>query len=71
MLVANQDCVSEREFQRVSDLVYRHCGINLHDGKKELVRARIAKRLRISGFPTASEYLDYALADPAMLVVKR
>ena len=39
--------LGEDEFQQVSDLVYQHCGINLHEGKKELVRARLAKRLRI------------------------
>lgn len=38
--------LSEDQFRRISDLVYEHCGINLHDGKKELVRSRLAKLLR-------------------------
>ena len=43
--------LSEKDFRAISDMVYKHCGINLHEGKKELVRARLgdnfpAKRLR-------------------------
>ena len=45
-LIANTIALSDKDFRRISRLVYDHCGINLHDGKKELVRARLAKRLR-------------------------
>jgi chemotaxis protein methyltransferase CheR len=55
--------LTEADFRRISEMVYRHCGINLHEGKKELVRARIAKRLRQCGFDSLSNYLDYVLAD--------
>ena len=59
-----QDIVlTEDDFQRVSQLVYEHCGINLHGGKKELVRARLAKRLRARNFKSFSMYLDYAMSD--------
>ncbi len=59
-----QDIVlSEKEFSRISDLVYEHCGINLHDGKKELVRARLAKRLRLGNFRTFPEYIKHVLKD--------
>ena len=34
------------DFERISRLVYEQCGINLHDGKRELVKARLSKRLR-------------------------
>lgn len=44
-------------------MVYEHCGINLHDGKKELVRARLAKRLRLGKFKTFPEYMKNVLAD--------
>ena len=43
--VIQEAALGEKEFCLISDLVYEHCGINLHDGKKELVRARLAKRL--------------------------
>lgn len=55
--------LSEREFRKISDMVYNHCGINLHDGKKELVRARLAKRLRSGNFSTFPEYMKYVLED--------
>lgn len=55
--------LTEADFKRISDMVYKYCGINLHDGKMELVRARIAKRLRANGCNSASEYIDRVLAD--------
>ena len=44
-------------------MVYEHCGINLHSGKKELVRARLAKRLRLGSFRTFPEYMNHVLKD--------
>jgi len=63
MIAIDQDTLTEQEFQLISDLVYRHCGINLHDGKKELVRARLAKLVRSSGAASVSEYLAQVRAD--------
>jgi chemotaxis protein methyltransferase CheR len=55
--------LTDRDFHKISDLVYEHCGINLHAGKKELVRARLAKRLRQGNFRTFSEYMKHVLED--------
>ena len=55
--------LTDRDFQKISNLVYEHCGINLHAGKKELVRARLAKRLRQGNFQTFSEYMKHVLED--------
>ena len=55
--------LSDKEFQKISNLVYKHCGINLHQGKKELVRARLAKWLRQNNFHTFEEYIQYVLED--------
>lgn len=55
--------LTERDFRKISDLVYEHCGINLHAGKKELVRARLAKRLRCGNFKTFSDYMKHVMAD--------
>jgi len=55
--------LEDRDFRRISDLVYQYCGINLHDGKKELVRARLAKRLRLGNFKTFAEYISHILED--------
>jgi chemotaxis protein methyltransferase CheR len=63
-LALQEVVLGEREFRRISDLVYEHCGINLHDGKKELVRARLAKRLREGKFRTFSDYIRHVLNDP-------
>lgn len=62
--VVNEVKLDEKVFQRISDLVYKHCGINLHAGKKELVRARLAKRLRLLKIDTFPEYIEFAVNDP-------
>ncbi|MCP4712120.1 MAG: protein-glutamate O-methyltransferase [Planctomycetes bacterium] len=55
--------LTEKDFKRVSDVIYQHCGINLHDGKKSLVRARLAKKLHSSKCETFTEYIDFVLSD--------
>ncbi len=55
--------LTERDFRKISKLVYKHCGINLRDDKKELVRARLTKRLRKGNFKTFSDYMKYVLKD--------
>ncbi len=62
-LLADDVVLSEDDFIKISQMVYDHCGINLHDGKKELVRARLAKRLRLGKFTSFPEYMDYVFAD--------
>lgn len=47
------------DFERISKLVYEHCGINLHDGKRELVKARLGKRLREGNFKSFAEYYRF------------
>jgi len=51
--------LSDRDFRRFSTLVYEKCGINLHQGKKELVRARLGKRLRETGFRDFNAYYKF------------
>ena len=55
--------LTERDFRKISKLVYEHCGVNLRDDKKELVRARLAKRLRKGNFKSFSDYMKHVLAD--------
>ena len=33
-LLLQEVALGEREFRQISDLVYEHCGINLHEGKR-------------------------------------
>jgi chemotaxis protein methyltransferase CheR len=63
-LLLQEVVLGEREFRQISDLVYDYCGINLHEGKRELVRARLAKRLREGDFRSFAEYLHHVLDDP-------
>ncbi len=56
--------LSDALYERISDAVHRHCGISLHDGKRMLVQARLAKLLRNSPFPDADSYIDHVLARP-------
>jgi hypothetical protein len=51
------------DFERISRLVYEQCGINLHDGKKELVKARLSKRLREGNFTSFGDYYRYVVSD--------
>jgi chemotaxis protein methyltransferase CheR len=62
-LLTDNIILSEKDFRLISETVYNHCGINLHMGKKELVRARLAKLLRIKGFTSFSAYIEFAIAD--------
>ncbi len=55
--------LGEKDFQKVSDIVCEHCGINLYKDKRELIRARVTKRLRLGNFKTFSEYIKYVLDD--------
>jgi chemotaxis protein methyltransferase CheR len=62
-LLANSITLSERDFKLISETVYDHCGINQHMGKKELVRARLAKLIRIKGFEDFAQYIQFVMDD--------
>ncbi|MDM8535295.1 protein-glutamate O-methyltransferase [Desulfobacterales bacterium HSG17] len=50
---------SEKEYSMFRDLVYNECGINLSNDKKELLRARLGKRLRQNGMSDFRQYYKY------------
>jgi chemotaxis protein methyltransferase CheR len=56
--------LTSAQFDEISALVKELCGINLHDGKQELVRARLAKRLRALGLEHFRDYLELLRNDP-------
>jgi chemotaxis protein methyltransferase CheR len=62
-LIVDSPTLTEEEFSHISELVYKHCGINLHEGKKELVRSRLAKYVREGNFQNFEEYLHHVLED--------
>lgn len=47
------------DFEFIIHLIYERCRIRLHDGKQQLIKARLAKRMRHHGFETLGQYCDY------------
>jgi len=54
---------TEKDFDRISKLIYDHAGISLSDSKQELVYSRLSRRLRATGINTFDEYLAYLEQD--------
>ena len=55
--------LSDSEFERITELAYRTCGINLKKGKRELVQSRLAKKVREGHFKSFHEYYISVVAD--------
>jgi chemotaxis protein methyltransferase CheR len=51
------------DFGKISRFVYDRYGINLHDGKKELVKARLSKRLKEGNFGSFGEYFKFVMGE--------
>ena len=51
--------LNDQDLGRIIKLVYARSGITLHEGKRELVIARLQKRLRALGHSSFSEYVRY------------
>jgi chemotaxis protein methyltransferase CheR len=50
-------------FEEICSMVHQLAGIHLHDGKKELVKARLAKRIRQLQLRNLDEYVAYVRSD--------
>lgn len=48
--------LTRKQFHKFKELVYNECGINLHEGKRQLLNARLAKRLRSTGVNSVDQY---------------
>ena len=55
--------LKDSEFHKLGRYVYDMVGINLHEGKKELVKARLGKILRQRDFRSFGQYYDHVLHD--------
>ncbi len=51
--------LTDKQFKKVSGIIYQLCGIYLKDGKEALVRARLMKRLRVLRMDSFDTYLAY------------
>jgi chemotaxis protein methyltransferase CheR len=47
------------DFEKIRKLVHNLSGIDLHEGKKELVKSRLGKRLRQGNFESFADYYRY------------
>jgi chemotaxis protein methyltransferase CheR len=56
--------LGQREFAALSEMVYRESGILLPDTKRELVRSRLGKRLRLLGLGAFEDYCRLIESDP-------
>ena len=54
----------ESEYRSIAQFIYEKSGIHLGDNKQELVKTRLAKRLRALGMKTYAEYFHF-VSDPA------
>jgi len=55
--------LTDQEFEKISVKVMDLCGINLHNGKRELVKARLSKRLRKLGLSSYEAYMRFVEND--------
>ncbi|MGD8564202.1 MAG: hypothetical protein PVG03_16800, partial [Desulfarculaceae bacterium] len=49
--------ISEEQYRKLVRMVYQMCGINLGEGKRELLKARLVKRFRAIGCRDVREYM--------------
>ncbi len=55
--------ISPQEFQKIRDLAYRTFGLELREGKEQLVSARLQKALQAGGHRSFSEYYEHVSRD--------
>ena len=56
---------SAEQFRLISERIYRFSGIRLPEGKREMVYARLARRLRSLGIGSFDDYLRFLELEPA------
>ena len=54
--------LSDEDFSRLRDIIYREAGIKLNDLKKVLMQSRLIKRLRELKLDGFSDYHDYLVS---------
>ena len=55
--------LTNTDFEKISQLVYNQCGIHLSEGKRELVKARLGKRMRSGSFRSFRDYYHHVIED--------
>src|SRR5437868_2987102 len=62
-LPGNEVRLAVREFEQISALALRACGIDLTKGKQALVQARLGRKIRHGKYASFREYYDHVVAD--------
>jgi chemotaxis protein methyltransferase CheR len=57
------EILSPAEFDKITDLAWRTCGIDLKNGKRELVQARLGRKVRQGHYGSFNEYYEHVVAD--------
>ena len=57
------EVLSQRDFNLIADLAFETAGIDLKEGKRELVQARLAKKMREGRFASFDQYYHHVLDD--------
>ncbi|MBF0242946.1 MAG: protein-glutamate O-methyltransferase CheR [Desulfamplus sp.] len=60
--------ISNKEFNTLSHLIYEESGINIHIGKMELLKSKIAKRMRSTKISSSRDYLNYLMNNKAEVI---
>lgn len=53
--------LTDEDFENLRTLIYKTCGINLTETKKQLMHARLSSRLREGGFESFKEYYQFLI----------
>ena len=55
--------LTDKEFQQIRDLAHTRFGLDLRDGKQQLVAARLGKKMRQGAFGSFADYYRHVTAD--------
>ena len=58
--------LSDKDFSRLKEFIYRECWIKITEAKRTMVEARLQKRLRGLGLTSFSRYCDYLFGPRGM-----
>jgi chemotaxis protein methyltransferase CheR len=54
---------TDKDFNRVREMIYQRAGISLSDNKQDMVYSRLARRLRVLGLNGFTRYLDILMTN--------
>jgi chemotaxis protein methyltransferase CheR len=59
----SRQSLSARDFDSIRKLAYAYCGLDIENGKEELVASRLGKIMRTLGIESYGAYYDYVVGD--------